>query len=43
MLEVKNENFNAKAHEEEPKNLSVGISIRNLTKIYDEVAYKYII
>ena len=30
------------AHEDEPKDLAVGISIQNLTKIYDEVRkYKY--
>ena len=39
LLKAKNEGYDPHAHEEEPKNLSVGISIRNLTKIYDEVAY----
>ena len=29
------------AHEDEPKDLPVGISIQNLTKIYDEVMIIY--
>ena len=29
--------YDSTAHEEEPKDLPVGISIQNLTKIYDEV------
>ena len=30
-------NHDTSAHEDEPKDLAVGISIQNLTKIYDEV------
>ena len=30
--------YDPTAHENEPKKLSVGISIKNLTKIYDEVS-----
>ena len=35
----KAEGYDPKTHEEEPKNLSAGISIQNLTKVYDEVNY----
>ena len=33
-------NGNSKAHEEEPRDLEVGISIRGLTKVYNEVRQK---
>lgn len=33
-------NGNSKAHEEEPRDLEVGISIRGLTKVYNEVCQK---
>jgi len=34
------EGYDPEAHEEEPNNLSAGISIQNLTKIYDEVNFE---
>ena len=33
-------NGNSNAHEEEPQDLEVGISIRGLTKVYNEVCQK---
>jgi hypothetical protein len=32
-------NHDSAAHEDEPSDLPVGISIQNLTKVYDEVSY----
>ena len=37
----KTEGYDPEAHEEEPKNMSAGISIQNLTKVYDEVNFEF--
>jgi len=38
----KTEGYDPEAHEEEPESLSAGISIQNLTKVYDEVILCYV-
>ena len=38
LIQSSNVGYDPTAHEDEPKKLSVGISIQNLTKIYDEVS-----
>ena len=37
LVEGTKADYDTTAHEDEPKDLPVGISIQNLTKIYDEV------
>ena len=36
------EGYDPEAHEEEPESLSAGISIQNLTKVYDEVNFAWV-
>ncbi len=39
LLEEEEGSLDPTAFEEEPKDLEVGISVRNLTKIYESVSY----
>lgn len=36
----KTKGYDPKAHEEEPRSLTAGITIQNLTKVYDEVNFE---
>lgn len=48
LIQNNDSEYDAEAHEEEPKDLPVGISIQGLTKVYDAVSptiymYMYIV